>query len=66
MHDGSMKTLDDVVTFYYRSVPTMTVDGKSLDMEPLLGNSFSDISYIVAFLESLTGGPPKITPPKLP
>lgn len=66
MHDGSLKTLDDVVTFYYRGVPTSTVNGLELDVAPLLENSFSDISAIVAFLKSLTGKAPEIKPPKLP
>jgi cytochrome c peroxidase len=66
MHNGSQKTLEDVVTFYYRGVPTTSPDNLPLDVEPLLGNSFSEISDIVAFLKSLTGEPLNITPPKLP
>jgi cytochrome c peroxidase len=66
MHDGSQKTLTDVVTFYYRGVPTATADGLPLDVQPLLGQSYSEIPDIVAFLESLSGEPPKITPPELP
>jgi cytochrome c peroxidase len=66
MHDGSMKTLMDVVTFYYRGVLTTPEDGLPLDIQPLNGQSFSEISDIVAFLESLTGEPPKITAPELP
>jgi cytochrome c peroxidase len=66
MHDGSMKTLDDVVIFYYRGVPTSGPTDLPLDIQPLTGQSFSEISDLVAFLESLTGEPPKITPPKLP
>ncbi len=65
MHDGSIKTLDDVVTFYYRGVPTTTTNDLPLDIQPLSGQSFSEISDLVAFLESLTGEPPKVTPPKL-
>jgi cytochrome c peroxidase len=65
MHDGSLKTLDDVVTFYYRGVP-QGQGGMALDVEPLLGQSFSEIPAIVAFLESLSGEAPKITPPELP
>ena len=37
-----------------------------LDIQPLSGQSFSEIADIVAFLESLTGEPPKITPAELP
>ena len=66
MHDGSQKTLEEVVTFYYRSVPTTTPDGIPLDVEPLLGNSFSEISDIVAFLKALSSKPLKVTPPRLP
>jgi cytochrome c peroxidase len=66
MHNGSMKTLDEVVTFYYRGVPTTTPDGLALDIHPLSGQSFSEISDLVVFLESLSGEPPKITPPDLP
>lgn len=66
MHDGSLKTLDSVVTFYYRGVSTTTPDGLPLDVKPLLGNSFSQISDIVAFLKSLSSEPLKVLPPKLP
>lgn len=66
MHDGSMKTLDEVVTYYYRGVPATTHDGLPLDIQPLSGQSFSDISDLVSFLKSLTGEPPKIIPPDLP
>lgn len=66
MHDGAHQTLGDVVTFYYRNAPSSGPEGLSLDIEPLLGNSFSEIGPLVAFLEALTGGEPKITPPDLP
>lgn len=66
MHNGSQKTLQDVVEFYYRGVPTKSADGLPFDIEPLTGRSFSEVSDLVAFLESLTGQPPQITPPKLP
>jgi cytochrome c peroxidase len=66
MHDGSKKTLSDVVEFYYRGVPSKTSDGLLPDIEPLLGQSFSDISALVAFLKSLTGEAPKVEPPQLP
>ena len=54
MHDGSLKTLDDVVTFYYRGVPETSPDGLPLDVKPLISQSFSEIPDLVAFLESLT------------
>ena len=66
MHDGSQKTLEDVVTFYYRGVPATIPGNLPLDVEPLLDNSFSEISDIVALLESLSSAPLKITPPQLP
>lgn len=66
MHDGSLKTLDDVVTFYYRGVPETSPDGLRLDVKPLVSQSFSEIPDLVAFLESLTGEAPKVTPPELP
>ena len=66
MHDGSQKTLQDVVEFYYRGAPTKSADGLPFDIEPLTGRSFSEVSDLVAFLESLTGQPPQVTPPKLP
>lgn len=65
-HNGSRKTLSDVVMFYFREVPPRTANGQPLDVEPLLGQSFSDIPALVAFLESLSGEPPRISPPELP
>jgi len=66
MHDGSMKTLDDVVMFYYRGIPNLGPNGISLDTEALNGQSFSAIPLIVEFLKSLSGQASKIEPPKLP
>ena len=66
MHDGSKKTLYEVVEFYYRGVPTTAPDRLPLDIEPLSGQSFSDIPALVAFLESLTGEAPRVEPPDLP
>lgn len=66
MHDGSRRTLWDVVEFYYREVPTKPSDGLPLDVQPMLGQSFSEIPALVAFLESLTGEAPKVEPPDLP
>lgn len=65
-HNGSRKTLTDVVTFYFREIPPRTAAGQPLDVEPLIGQSFSDIPALVAFLESLSGEAPRITPPELP
>lgn len=66
MHNGSLKTLDDVVMFYYRGVPSTAPDGQSLDVEALVGQSFSEIPDLVAFLKSLAGETPVVQPPKLP
>jgi cytochrome c peroxidase len=66
MHDGSQETLRDVVTFYYRGSPAPGIDGHAADLEPLSGNSFSEIADILAFLEALTGDEPKISPPEHP
>ncbi|MDA0833813.1 MAG: cytochrome-c peroxidase [Planctomycetota bacterium] len=66
MHNGSMETLDDVVTFYYRGVPRKTPDELPLDIVPISGQSFSEISDIVAFLKTLSGDPPLVEPEQLP
>ena len=66
MHDGSRKTLHEVVEFYYRAVPPVGPEGLPLDVEPLSGRSFSEIDAIVAFLEALSGEPPEIEAPELP
>jgi cytochrome c peroxidase len=66
MHEGSQKTLEDVVTFYFRGIPASGPNGLELDTEALDFLSFSDIGSMVAFLKSLSGKVPKITPPELP
>lgn len=66
MHDGSKRTLYDVVEFYYRGASTTSSQSGPLDIQPLLGQSFSEIPLLVAFLESLTGEPPRVDPPTLP
>ena len=66
MHNGSQKTLEDVVMFYFRGIPDSGPDGLSMDTAALNDLSFSDIGPMVEFLKSLSGKPPKITPPKLP
>lgn len=59
MHDGSMRTLFDVVEYYYRNVPTSRPLGMDLDVEPLVGQSYSEINDVVAFLEALSSEPAK-------
>lgn len=66
MHDGSLATLTDVVTYYYRGVPFTAPGGHSLDVAPLLDRSFDEIPDLVAFLKALSGEVPKIEPPTLP
>jgi len=66
MHDGSKSTLFDVGEFYFRSAPARSPDELPLDIEPLLGHSYSDIDALVAFLKSLSGKSPDIEPPELP
>lgn len=66
MHNGSLKTLDDVVTFYYRGIPSRGPDGLTPDTVALSDRSFSEIPLIVAFLKSLSGEPPEFVPPMLP
>ena len=62
MHDGSLKTLREVVDFYAgggNSNPHLDKDMKSLDL------TRTERDDLVAFLESLTGEmPPDIGPPK--
>jgi cytochrome c peroxidase len=66
MHNGVHKTLTEVVEFYYRTAPPVGPEGLPLDIEPLTGQSYTEIAAIVAFLEALTGQPPEITRPELP
>lgn len=66
MHDGSHKTLDEVLFFYLRGVQNAAADGLSLDIESLQGVALDEIPDLIAFLEALTGELPKIAPPELP
>jgi cytochrome c peroxidase len=66
MHDGSIETLDDVVTFYFRDIPVSGPGGLAPDTSALTGQSYSDITAVVAFLRSLSGKPPAISAPTLP
>ena len=66
MHNGSYKTLGDVLFFYFRGVPTSGPDRLPLDIESLQSIPYSEMSDLIAFLEALTGEEPKIAPPKLP
>jgi len=66
MHDGSFRTLNEVVEFYYRGIPSSGPGGLVPDLEPLTDRSFTEIPLIVAFLESLSGAMPPAEPPLLP
>jgi cytochrome c peroxidase len=63
MHDGSEKTLTDVVQFYNRGGnPNEALDK---DMKPL-NLTDSEVADVVAFLEALTGEERKVELPALP
>ena len=66
MHDGSLETLDDVVSFYFRGIPDSGPDRLKPDTSALRDQSFSEIFLLVEFLKSLTGAAPDITLPQLP
>jgi len=66
MHDGSLKTLEDVVFFYLRGVPGSSPDGQSLDVQARSDLSFSAASELVDFLKALTGPAPQVDVPTLP
>lgn len=66
MHDGSQKTLYDVVTFYFRGIPDTGPDGLTPDTLAIQGQSFSDIDALVEFLKSLSGKSPSFQPPTIP
>ena len=66
MHDGSLETLEDVVTFYFRGIPEFNRNGLTPDLSALNHLSFSDIEPIVEFLKALSGSAPDISRPRLP
>ncbi len=66
MHDGSKKSLYDVLFYYLRGVPGSGRDGLPLDIDSLQSVPLSEISELTAFLEALSGEEPKIAPPELP
>ena len=47
-------------------MPSQAPGGLPLDVEPLFGQSYSEMTTVVAFLESLSGEVPDVVPPKLP
>jgi len=65
-HDGLAPSLFGAVEFYFRRTVSPAPPGLELDFPPLAAQSYSEISAIVAFLESLTGETPEVSVPKLP
>jgi len=66
MHHGFFVSLDVVLAFYYNSGAATTSYNLPLDAPDLSARPISDVKYLAAFLESLTGTPPDFTPPELP
>jgi cytochrome c peroxidase len=66
MHDGSFKTMSDVLFYYFRGVQRSGPDGLPLDIESLQGVPFTEMTDLMAFLEALNGEEPRFTPPELP
>lgn len=66
MHDGSMDTLEEVVTFYFRGIPSTGPEGLLPDTTARTGQSFADIDAVVAFLRTLSGKVPDLQKPQLP
>jgi len=63
MHDGSLKTLKEIVDYYIGGGNTNPYLSK--DMKPLDHLSFAERKDLIAFLESLTGEmPPNVGPPE--
>ncbi len=63
MHNGAFLTLEEVIDFYDEGGGDMP--NKSPLMKPL-NLTDNEKNAIIAFLESLSGDPVKITPPELP
>ena len=63
MHNGAFLTLEEVVDFYNRG------GGDIKEKDPLLrplGLTDEERAALIAFLESLSGGPIRVIPPELP
>ena len=63
MHNGSRRTLTDVVTFYYRGIPAAATADRTPDVQPLQDRSFTEVADLVAFLNALTGTLPEVAVP---
>lgn len=66
MHHGLFISLDAVLSFYYNGGADASNYDLPLDAPNLEHRPTSDMQYLLAFLNSLTGTPPDFTPPKLP
>ena len=63
MHNGAFLTLEEVVDFYNRG------GGDIKEKDPLLrplNLTADEKAVLIAFLESLSGEPIRMTPPELP
>lgn len=65
MHNGSFKTITEVVEFYYRGVPAAS-DAQGPEVSALTDRSYSEVADVVAFLEALSGETPRVEPPTIP
>lgn len=63
MHNGSLKTLEDVIAFYNRG--SGTPDGSSIELIPL-GLTDTEQADLVEFLKQLAGDPIEMETPELP
>jgi cytochrome c peroxidase len=63
MHDGSIKTLTEVIELYNRG--GIDRPSRSNEIKPL-GLTDQEKADLVAFLETLTGEPKPVTMPILP
>lgn len=66
MHNGLFATLDGVLSFYYNGPRPPTEHGPPIEAPDLQHRDLADIDYLLAFLNSLTGDLPDVTPPDLP
>ena len=63
MHDGSLRSLEEVVDFYDKGgIKNETQDARIFPRQ----FSKQEKEALLAFLRSLTGEYPRILPPKLP
>lgn len=63
MHDGSLKTLDDVIAYYNEGGGN---HGNKSDLVKPLNLTDEEVSQLLAFLESMSGEIPQTSAPELP